>query len=133
MVTQSIIKIIAKRLWIEDQIVEHFSAVAEDYLNVRNHFGDEEIDLSFGRKICKVNNKIECKGFSIYETNPFLIDKNNDNNNLINYECARWNQIFKNIENEPHSGDCTNMPWTCTKCIYEEYIKKAQKILFDEI
>ena len=35
-------------------------------------------------------------------------------------ESNGWN-LYKKALHEEHSGDCTKMPWTCIKCLAEEF------------
>jgi len=38
-----------------------------------------------------------------------------------------WNQICGD-QPKAHLGDCTNMPATCSRCVYDEYLERARKL-----
>jgi hypothetical protein len=41
----------------------------------------------------------------------------------------KWKEEWVPCLQQEHSGDCTNMPWSCTKCNMLELIKVAERIL----
>jgi hypothetical protein len=50
------------------------------------------------------------------------------------YAMRRWNQAVNAVVNGTwkkgvHCGDCTNVPSACWRCIVEEYITKAEKLI----
>lgn len=40
-----------------------------------------------------------------------------------------WMEFKMPSLNEPHCGDCTNVPATCTRCETEEYYTEADQII----
>ena len=44
----------------------------------------------------------------------------------ISYYFKRWNELYLPELNKEHCGDCTNMPFTCTRCEVEGYIYQAE-------
>lgn len=35
-----------------------------------------------------------------------------------------WRKLVPQWKTDHHSGDCTNEPWTCTRCVYDDAIKR---------
>jgi broad specificity polyphosphatase/5'/3'-nucleotidase SurE len=42
----------------------------------------------------------------------------------------KWLEDFVYSVNQPHSGDCRNQPWSCTRCSYEQIEKDALRIAY---
>ena len=42
----------------------------------------------------------------------------------------KWVDILRPSANQPHSGDCTNQPWTCLRCVFEQWEKDSLRIAY---
>ena len=47
----------------------------------------------------------------------------------MDYLLSKWQKDLMPYRAKPHSGDCTNMPWTCRRCELDWWYSIADAIL----
>jgi hypothetical protein len=73
---------------------------------------------------------------SKYTFIEFIAAQEGDNFNVIEGDNLAWARSFVkgmgDLPNWEHEGDCTKENYTCTLCVYEQYLKEYREYYFKE-
>jgi hypothetical protein len=50
-------------------------------------------------------------------------------NHMVPSDAISVAMLLKNAGDEVHSGDCTNMPAICERCVHDEWMQKLDKYM----